>query len=148
MKTIHLKTIEEHIGESFGTSQWQMITQGMIDQFAELTGDKQWIHIDVEKAKHSPFGTTIAHGFMVLSFAPKLISELIDFQGIQMGLNYGFEKVRFISPVPVNSEVRMSSSLKTVERDGHRVKVTMEIVFELKGNEKPACIAEWVNMFF
>ena len=120
----------------------------MINQFADLTGDDQWIHVDTEKAKHSPFGTTVAHGFMVLSFAPKLMTQLIDLQGLQMGLNYGFEKVRFISPVPVNSEVRMSGSLKSVDREGDRVKVTMNIIFELKGAEKPACVAEWVNMFF
>ncbi|MFT6149028.1 MAG: acyl dehydratase [Saprospiraceae bacterium] len=148
MKILHLETIENHIGESFGTSDWQTITQDMINQFADLTGDNQWIHVDTEKAKHSPFGTTVAHGFMVLSFAPKLMTQLIDLQGLRMGLNYGFEKVRFISPVPVNSEVRMSGSLKSVDREGDRVKVTMNIIFELKGNEKPACVAEWVNMFF
>jgi acyl dehydratase len=148
MKTLHLKNIENHVGESLGTSEWQAVTQDMINQFAELTGDNQWIHVDTEKAKLSPFGTTVAHGFMILSFAPKLIAQLIDFQGVKMGLNYGFEKVRFVSPVPVNSEVRMTGSLKNIEREGERVKVTMNIVFELKGNEKPACVAEWVNMFF
>ncbi len=148
MKTLHLETIHEHIGESLGISDWQTITQDMISQFADLTGDNQWIHVDPERAKKSPFGTTIAHGFMVLSFAPKLVSKLIDFQGIQMGLNYGFDKVRFISPVPVNSEVRMTGSLKNVEREGHRVKVTMEIIFELKGSDKLAVVAEWINMFF
>ncbi len=148
MKVLNLQTIENHIGENIGTSDWQLITQEMINQFAELTGDKQWIHVDTEKAKFSPFGSTVAHGFMILSFAPKLVSELIDFQGIRMGLNYGFEKVRFVSPVPVNSEVRMTGSLNSVEREGERVKVTMNISFELKGNEKPACVAEWVNMFF
>jgi len=148
MKTLHLKTIQEHIGENFGTSDWQTVTQDMINQFADLTGDDQWIHVNPEMAKKSPFGTTIAHGFMILSFAPKLVTQLVDFQGIQMGLNYGFEKVRFISPVPVNSEVRMTGSLKNVEREAHRVKVTMEIIFELKGNDKPAVVAEWINMFF
>lgn len=148
MKTLHLKTIENNVGENLGTSDWQTITQDMINQFAELTGDKQWIHVDTEKAKHSPFGTTVAHGFMILSFAPMLVSQLIDFQGIRMGLNYGFEKVRFVSPVPVNSKVRMNGNLKSVVREGERVKVTMNIIFELEGNEKPACVAEWVNMFF
>lgn len=148
MTKLHLQNIEKHIGESLGTSDWLLITQEMINQFADLTGDDQWIHVNPEKAKKSPFGTTIAHGFMVLSFAPKLISKLVDFQGIQMGLNYGFDKVRFISPVPVNSEVRMTASLKKVEREANRVKVTMDIAFELKGSDKPACVAEWINMFF
>ncbi len=148
MKVLHLKTIHEHIGESVGTSEWQTVTQDMINQFATLTGDDQWIHVNPEKAKKSPFGTTIAHGFMILSFAPKLMTKLVDFQGIQMGLNYGFEKVRFLSPVPVNSEVRMTGALKAVERDGGRVKLIMDITFELKGSDKPACVAEWINMLF
>lgn len=148
MTILHLKTVEKHIGENFGTSDWQVVTQDMINQFATLTGDDQWIHVDTEKAKLSPFGTTVAHGFMILSFAPKLVTQLVDFQGVKMGLNYGFEKVRFVSPVPVNSEVRMTGSLKSVEREVGRVKITMNIVFELKGSDKPACVAEWVNMLF
>lgn len=148
MTTLNLKTIETHIGESLGISDWQTITQDMINQFAELTGDDQWIHVDTEKAKHSPFGSTIAHGFMILSFAPKLVSKMVNFEGIRLGLNYGFEKVRFISPVPVNSEVRMLATIKNVDRENDRVKVTMNITFELNGNDKPACVAEWVNMFF
>jgi acyl dehydratase len=148
MKILDFKTIEKNVGESLGQSSWQTITQDMINQFADLTGDDQWIHVDTEKAKLSPFGSTIAHGFMVLSFAPKLVSELIELKGIRLGLNYGFEKVRFISPIPVNSEVRMSATLTKVERDETKVKATMTIVFELKGNsEKPAIVAEWLNVF-
>ncbi len=147
MKELHFDTIENNVGESLGVSTWQTITQDMINQFANLTGDDQWIHVDVEKAKLSPFGSTIAHGFMILSFAPKLVTELIELKGIRLGLNYGFEKVRFISPVPVNSEVRMSATLAKVERDETKVKATMTITFELKGSEKPAIVAEWLNVF-
>lgn len=147
MKILDFKTIENNVGESLGQSSWQTITQDMINQFADLTGDDQWIHVDTEKAKLSPFGSTIAHGFMVLSFAPKLVSELIELKGIRLGLNYGFEKVRFISPIPVNSEVRMSATLTKVERDETKVKAIMTIVFELKGSEKPAIVAEWLNVF-
>lgn len=147
MKTLHLKTIESNIGESLGTSSWQTVTQDMINQFADLTGDDQWIHVDTEKAKHSPFGTTIAHGFLVLSFAPKLVAEMIELKGIRLGLNYGFEKVRFVSPIPVNSEVRMSATLTAVERDEVKVKATMQLVFEIKGSDKPAIVAEWLNVF-
>ncbi|MGB0862896.1 MAG: MaoC family dehydratase [Saprospiraceae bacterium] len=147
MKELHFDIIENNVGESLGVSTWQTITQDMINQFANLTGDDQWIHVDVEKAKLSPFGSTIAHGFMILSFAPKLVTELIELKGIRLGLNYGFEKVRFISPVPVNSEVRMSATLAKVERDETKVKATMTITFELKGSEKPAIVAEWLNVF-
>lgn len=147
MKTLHLNTIESNIGESLGTSDWQIITQEMIDQFATLTGDNQWIHVDTEKAKHSPFGSTIAHGFFILSFAPKLVAEMIELKGIRLGLNYGFEKVRFISPIPVNSKIRMSATLTAIERDEVKVKATMQLVFEIKDHEKPAIVAEWLNVF-
>jgi acyl dehydratase len=119
----------------------------MINQFADLTGDNQWIHVDTEKAKMSPFGSTIAHGFLVLSLAPKLVAEMITLEGIRLGLNYGFDKVRFVSPIPVNSEVRMSATLTAVERDDSKVKATMQLVFEIKGSDKPAIVAEWLNVF-
>ena len=127
MKTL----LDLAIGESLTQPEWLTVTQDMINQFAELTGDNQWIHVDTDKAKISPFGTTIAHGFLVLSFAPKLVAEMIELKGIRLGLNYGFEKVRFVSPIPVNSEVRMSATLTAVERDEVKVKATMQLVFEI-----------------
>jgi acyl dehydratase len=147
MKTLHVELLESNIGESLGTSNWQTVTQDMINQFADLTGDNQWIHVDTEKAKMSPFGSTIAHGFLVLSLAPKLVAEMITLEGIRLGLNYGFDKVRFVSPIPVNSEVRMSATLTAVERDDSKVKATMQLVFEIKGSDKPAIVAEWLNVF-
>ena len=147
MKTLHVELLESNIGESLGTSNWQTVTQDMINQFADLTGDNQWIHVDTEKAKMSPFGSTIAHGFLVLSLAPKLVAEMITLVGIRLGLNYGFDKVRFVSPIPVNSEVRMSATLTAVERDDSKVKATMQLVFEIKGSDKPAIVAEWLNVF-
>lgn len=147
MKTLHVELLESNIGESLGTSNWQTVTQDMINQFADLTGDNQWIHVDTEKAQMSPFGSTIAHGFLVLSLAPKLVAEMITLEGIRLGLNYGFDKVRFVSPIPVNSEVRMSATLTAVERDDSKVKATMQLVFEIKGSDKPAIVAEWLNVF-
>ena len=147
MKTLQVELLESNIGESLGTSNWQTVTQDMINQFADLTGDNQWIHVDTEKAKMSPFGSTIAHGFLVLSLAPKLVAEMITLEGIRLGLNYGFDKVRFVSPIPVNSEVRMSATLTAVERDDSKVKATMQLVFEIKGSDKPAIVAEWLNVF-
>jgi acyl dehydratase len=147
MKTLHVELLESNIGESLGTSNWQTVRQDMINQFADLTGDNQWIHVDTEKAKMSPFGSTIAHGFLVLSLAPKLVAEMITLEGIRLGLNYGFDKVRFVSPIPVNSEVRMSATLTAVERDDSKVKATMQLVFEIKGSDKPAIVAEWLNVF-
>lgn len=147
MKTLHVELLESNIGESLGTSNWQTVTQDMINQFADLTGDNQWIHVDTEKAKMSPFGSTIAHGFLVLSLAPKLVAEMITLEGIRLGLNYGFDKVRFVSPIPVNSEVRMSATLTAVERDDSKVKATMQLVFEIKSSDKPAIVAEWLNVF-
>ena len=147
MKTLNVELLESNIGESLGTSNWQTVTQDMINQFADLTGDNQWIHVDTEKAKMSPFGSTIAHGFLVLSLAPKLVAEMITLEGIRLGLNYGFDKVRFVSPIPVNSEVRMSATLTAVERDDSKVKATMQLVFEIKGSDKPAIVAEWLNVF-
>ena len=147
MKTLHVELLESNIGESLGTSNWQTVTQDMINQFADLTGDNQWIHVDTEKAKMSPFGSTIAHGFLVLSLAPKLVAEMLTLEGIRLGLNYGFDKVRFVSPIPVNSEVRMSATLTAVERDDSKVKATMQLVFEIKGSDKPAIVAEWLNVF-
>ena len=147
MKTLQVELLESNIGESLGTSNWQTVTQDMINQFADLTGDNQWIHVDTEKAQMSPFGSTIAHGFLVLSLAPKLVAEMITLEGIRLGLNYGFDKVRFVSPIPVNSEVRMSATLTAVERDDSKVKATMQLVFEIKGSDKPAIVAEWLNVF-
>ena len=126
------------------------VTQEMINQFAELTGDRQWIHIDVERCqKESPFGTTIAHGFLTLSMLTKLSASIPSgpperYAGIVMGINYGFDKVRFVSPVKVGSKIRAHALLKSVELKGNAVQVTRTITVEIEGEERPALVADWL----
>ena len=139
-----LKALE---GRTLGPSEWREVTQEMIDAFAELSGDDQWIHVDVERAKtESPFGTTIAHGNLTLSLIDGFRPELIRSTGYRLGVNYGWNKVRFPAPVPAGTRVRASAEIVEVEElgDGWRQIVTRFTV-EVEGSEKPACIAESVG---
>jgi NADPH:quinone reductase len=142
-----LKTFK---GKSLGTSSWQEITQEMINDFAKSTLDFQWIHIDEEKAKQfSPFGKTIAHGLLTLSLSPRFTYELFKVESAKMGLNYGTNKVRFISPVPSGSRVRMKAVLKDIEdMQPAGAKLTIEATFELEGSQKPACVAELLSVVY
>jgi len=138
-----LAALKSHIGKELGTSDWQTLTQDKINAFAAATLDDQWIHVDEEKAKLSPFGKTIAHGFLSLSFSPKFMYEMFNVESAKMGLYYGTNKVRFISPVPVGSRVRMKATLKDVEEmQPTGAKLIIDAIFELEGSEKPACVAE------
>ena len=139
-----------HVGQEIGTSEWVTITQEMVNDFAKATGDHQWIHVDTDMAaKYSPFKTTIAHGFLTLSLAPKFMYELYQVKSAKMGLNYGTNKVRFTSPVPTGSRVRMHATLKEVEdQEPNGVKSTMALVFEIEGHSKPACVAEMISLAF
>jgi acyl dehydratase len=130
-------------GEVLGTSDWVTITQEAVNQFADATGDHQWIHVDPERAAKGPFGTTIAHGYMTLSLLPQLMHGLYTVKGIKMAINYGLNKVRFPSPVPVGSKVRATTSLVSVEDIGDgAAQVIMSSVIEIEGGTKPACVAE------
>ncbi|MCF2874216.1 MULTISPECIES: MaoC family dehydratase [unclassified Tenacibaculum] len=132
-------------GKPLPVGEWFTVTQQMINDFANATLDKQWIHVDEEKAaKYSPTGTTIAHGFMSVSMLSELISELIEIKSVKMGLNYGLNKVRFPNPVPVNSQLRLLSSLKEIEDFNNGKKLTFDCLVEIKGQEKPACVAEFI----
>ena len=132
-------------GNSLPKGEWFTVTQQMINDFANATLDKQWIHIDEEKAaKYSPTGTTIAHGFMSVSMLSELISDLIEVKSVKMGLNYGLNKVRFPNSVPVNSKLRLISSLKDIEDFSNGKKLTFNCLIEIKGQEKPACVAEFI----
>ncbi|MEM7371565.1 MAG: MaoC family dehydratase [Bacteroidota bacterium] len=145
-----LQEVEAAIGQHLGTSPWVDITQDMVNQFAESTKDLQWIHVDVERAnRESPFGAPIAHGFLTLSLASYFISHIMTVKSVKMGVNYGLNKVRFISPVKVGSRVRMSAKLLSSEpyRETGRRSIT-ECTFEIEGEDKPACIAEWVGLAF
>ncbi len=146
----NLTQLKTYIGKELGTSNWQEITQEMINDFAKSTLDFQWIHVDLEKAKQlSPFGKTIAHGLLTLSLSPKFTYELFKVESAKMGLNYGTNKVRFISPVPSGSRVRMKAILKDVEAmQPAGAKLTIEATFELEGSTKPACVAELLSVVY
>jgi len=134
------------VGEKLGTSDWVEVTQDRINLFADATDDHQWIHVDVEKAKQGPFGGPIAHGFLTLSLGPSLMKDVVAVEGAKMGINYGLNKVRFTNPVPVGSKVRMHVTLseaKEVEPNG--IQSTYDIEFEIEGQEKPACVAQWIS---
>jgi acyl dehydratase len=139
-----VEEIEAAAGEELGTSDWVEITQDRVDQFAEATGDHQWIHVDVEKAKKGPFGGTIAHGYLTLSLVPWLGSQVFSLETPGAKLNYGVNKVRFPSPVPVGSRVRARVAVDQVADVPAGKQLTMKYVVEIEGHDKPACVAETV----
>ena len=141
----HLVELEGMLGQELGLSPWTDITQEQISTFAKITGDEQWIHIDVERAKkESPYGTTIAHGFMILSLASKFAYETMNIRDVGMGLNYGLDKVRFMNATPSGAKVRGRISLMEYEAIENGAKYKVKIIFELQGQEKPACVAEFL----
>jgi acyl dehydratase len=130
-------------GQHLGYSDWMEITQERIDQFADATGDHQWIHVDPERAKDGPFGTTIAHGYLTLSLGPALAPSVFRTSGFSMGVNYGCGKVRFPSPVPVGSKLRLGVEVKSVDVTGEgQCQATYLYTFEVEGASKPSCVAE------
>ncbi|MDW5594873.1 MaoC family dehydratase [Conexibacter stalactiti] len=135
-------------GEEIGISAWHAVTQAEIDAFAEVTGDRQWIHVDRERAASSPFGATIAHGLLTLSLGPRLLEEVLTVEGVAFGVNYGYGKVRFPSPVPAGSLVRMRATLLAVEEVAGGVQATIEQRFEREGSDKPVCVAESLGRFY
>jgi acyl dehydratase len=144
MKTFRtLKELAACAGQDIATSDWITITQEQVNQFAEATGDHQWIHVDVEKARKGPFGGPIAHGFLTLSLLPRFFESTIEVVESAMGVNYGLNKVRFIAPVPVGSKLRARMKLLSAEPiDNNGYQMTWEITVEREGASKPVCIAE------
>ncbi|WP_306427869.1 MULTISPECIES: MaoC family dehydratase [unclassified Brevibacterium] len=136
----------ELVGQELGKSDWFEVTQERVNMFADATGDHQWIHIDQEKAKNGPFGTTIAHGFLTLSLLPVLGAQVQKVTGMKMAINYGCNKVRFPSPVPVGSKVQDTIVLKEVNRKPSGIQVVMEHTIAIEGAERPACVAESVTV--
>jgi acyl dehydratase len=138
------------VGADLGTSDWFLIDQDMVNRFADLTNDHQFIHINPEMAKQTPFGGTIVHGFFTLSMLAGLQPEgAIVLEGIKMGVNYGFEKIRFLEPVPVGSRIRARHKLKSIDdKGGGRFLLTSEVTVEIEGRQKPAIIADWLGMQF
>jgi acyl dehydratase len=138
------------VGTRLGVSDWVTVSQQQIDRFADATGDHQWIHCDVERAKReSPFKGTIAHGYLTISLAPALMPQVVRVEGVRMGVNYGVDKMRLPSPVPAGARLRMSAELKDVrELPGGGARATFGLTFELEGQTKPACIADVIYVYY
>jgi acyl dehydratase len=129
-------------GQVLGTSDWHDVTQADVDAFADVTGDHQWIHVDVERAKETPFGGTIAHGYFTLSLIPLLSRQVFGMEGFTFALNYGLNRVRFPSPMPVGGKVRCTVKVAEVQEIPGGAQTTMEMTLEREGGEKPVCVAE------
>ncbi len=141
--------LKAHIGANLGASEWVMVDQAMIDKFAEATGDHQWIHVDVARAKtEMPNGKTIAHGYLTLSLVAMLSGQTHDIRQRSRGINYGSNKVRFTAPVPAGSRVRLHQTLKTVEDIEGGVRLTFDSQMEIEGSTRPALVAETIALAY
>ena len=145
IRIAHLNSLKQRVGEELALGDWVTVDQPMIDKFAEATGDHQWIHIDAERAKKGPFGTTIAHGFLTLSLLPKLAESAIKIEDVRMGVNYGLNRVRFPAPVPSGSRIRARMKLLSFEPIDGGAQLVMEVTMEREGSDKPVCVAESVS---
>lgn len=139
-----LEELKAKVGEELGVSDWVDVTQEAIDAFADATGDHQWIHVDPERARDTPFGGTIAHGLYTLSIGPALSYTLYEVKGVAFALNYGYNKVRYPAPLPVGSRVRMRATLTAADEIAGGVQLTVTQTFEREGGDKPVCVAESV----
>jgi acyl dehydratase len=141
--------LEALVGTHLGYSEWLEISQHRVNTFADATDDHQWIHLDAERAATGPFGTTIAHGYLTLSLLIPLWHDILQFEGLRLGVNYGLNKVRFPSPVPVGSRIRAGATLVSVETaaDGS-FQVVVDFIVEREGGEKPCCIAQGIFRFY
>jgi acyl dehydratase len=144
------RSLEPFVGREIATTEWFPVTQDRIQQFAETTEDRQWIHVDRERAQQdSPYGTTIAHGFLTLSLMSQFLQQAIQIQsGVRMSVNYGLNRVRFPSPVRAESRIRARFTLQALKEIGDAVEATFAIVIEGENSEKPCCVAEWVIRYY
>jgi len=142
--------LKSFVGQKLGASDWVTVSQQQIQAFADATGDQQWIHVDVERARRdSPFKQPIAHGYLTISLAPVLLPQVVRVEGVRMAVNYGLESMRLPAPVPAGSRVRMSAELKDVrEMPGGGARATWGLVFEVEGGGKPACVADAIYVYF
>jgi acyl dehydratase len=137
------------VGQDLGTTDWVALTQQRIDQFAEATGDHQWIHVDPERARSGPFGGTVAHGYLTLALANLFLPQLVHYERLAMGLNYGCERVRFPAPVRAGARVRGAGRVTAaVPVSGGGVQVTIRITVDIEGGDKPACVADTISRLF
>jgi len=135
-------------GTQLGKSEWLEITQDRIDKFAEATGDHQWIHVDPERAKKGPFGTTIAHGYLTQSLVNSFLPQIVEVHGISMGVNYGADKLRFPAPVPVGSRIRGAGEVVKVEEvKGGAIQATIRVTVEIEGGDRPACVIDTISRY-
>jgi len=149
MIDIDVRTLHERIGQEIAVSDWLEVSQGRIEQFADATGDRQWIHVDPARAAaESPFKTTIAHGFLTLSLLSPLIRQSIQFTGLRMAINYGLNRVRFVSPVPSGTRIRARITPTSVDEVADGFQVTWQVTVEREHGEKSACVAEWVVRYY
>ena len=144
-----VRELGEHVGREAAVSDWLEVSQERINQFAEATEDRQWIHTDPERAaRESPFKQTIAHGFLTLSLLSELMKRAVSVAGVRMGLNYGLNRVRFVAPVPAGSRLRGRFKLAAVEEVKGGAQATWEVTVEREGGDKPCCVAEWLVRYY
>jgi len=147
MREIPLSEVQSLVGQEIGVSDWLEITQDRVNRFADATGDHQWIHVDIERATKE-LGSPIAHGYLVLSLIPFLAKNIVQYQGVSRGINYGCNKVRFTNMVPVGSRLRMRVQLLSCEARGGGFQLINQCTIEIEGQERPACVAETVSIVY
>jgi acyl dehydratase len=140
--------LKDAVGKHLGYSEWLTMEQDRVNQFADATDDHQWIHVDAERAKAGPFGATIAHGYLTLSLVSSFLSQIVEVRGFEFAVNYGTNKVRFPAPVKVGSRIRGGAEVISVEEAKGGIQSIVRITVEIEGEERPACIAETVSLYF
>ena len=149
MVTVDVGTLRDKVGQEIAVSDWLEMTQARINQFADATGDHQWIHVDAARAAaESPFKVTIAHGFLTLSLLSTLVRDAMTFTGLRMAINYGLNRVRFVSPVPSGSRIRARMTIGAFEEVSGGLQVTWSVTVEREGESKPSCVAEWLVRYY
>lgn len=145
----NLESLKALVGQELGASEWITVTQEQLQRFAELTGDRQWIHIDRERARReSPYGTTVAHGFFTLSLLSQFLKQVLQIRSFRMGVNYGLNRVRFPAPVVANSRIHARFRLISLKDFDAGVEAIFEATIESEGGKKPCCVAEWVLRYY
>lgn len=145
---LDVSELASHTGEALGQTSWRVVTQDDVDAFARMTGDDQWIHVDPDRAKAGPFGTTIAHGYFTLALSTIFLDEVVTIKGANVVLNYGSNRVRYPAPVPVGSRIRAAVELPAVEDIRGGVQATFRLFYEVEGQQKPGCVADIVYRYY
>jgi len=149
MTTIDVSTLRDRVGQEVAVSGWLEVTQDRINQFADATGDRQWIHVDTARAaSESPFKITIAHGFLTLSLLSALFRDAVEFTGLRMAINYGINRLRFVAPVPAGSRVRARFTPASVDDEKGSIQVTWQVTVERERSDKPVLVAEWLVRYY